>query len=186
MRRHPWLFEGAVARLDGRARPGDTVSVVSHEGRALGRAAYSPRSQIRAVVLEEPRLTLSSTWAPKSLSYQAALWARELALRSGADEGLRMFADDTVGEGAACNLFWVRAGQVGTPPALGVRPGVTRRRVLELCTRLGLPTEQRPISRGEGVLEQLARGLVDLVDRLLELIHRAVEIRALRAEEVEA
>lgn len=48
MRRHPWLFEGAVARLDGRARPGDTVSVVSHEGRALGRAAYSPRSQIRA------------------------------------------------------------------------------------------------------------------------------------------
>ncbi len=48
MRRHPWLFEGAVARLDGRARPGDTVSVVSHEGRALGRAAYSPLSQIRA------------------------------------------------------------------------------------------------------------------------------------------
>lgn len=48
MRRHPWLFEGSVAKLDGRARPGDTVAVVSHDGRALGRAAYSPRSQIRA------------------------------------------------------------------------------------------------------------------------------------------
>ncbi|MBK9022324.1 MAG: class I SAM-dependent methyltransferase [Sulfuritalea sp.] len=48
LRRHPWLFSGAVARLDGRARPGDTVDVVSHEGRPLGRAAWSPASQIRA------------------------------------------------------------------------------------------------------------------------------------------
>jgi 23S rRNA (cytosine1962-C5)-methyltransferase len=48
LRRHPWLFSGAVARLDGRARPGDTVDVVSHEGRPLGRAAWSPVSQIRA------------------------------------------------------------------------------------------------------------------------------------------
>lgn len=48
MRRHPWLFEGSVAKLDGRARSGDTVEVVSHEGRSLGRAAFSPRSQIRA------------------------------------------------------------------------------------------------------------------------------------------
>ncbi|MBK7662905.1 MAG: class I SAM-dependent methyltransferase [Sterolibacteriaceae bacterium] len=48
MRRHPWLFEGSVARLDGRARPGDTVEVVSHDGRSLGRAAFSPHSQIRA------------------------------------------------------------------------------------------------------------------------------------------
>ena len=48
LRRHPWLFSGAVARLDGRARPGDTVDVVSHDGRPLGRAAWSPASQIRA------------------------------------------------------------------------------------------------------------------------------------------
>ena len=48
LRRHPWLFSGAVAQLDGRARPGDTVDVVSHEGRPLARAAWSPASQIRA------------------------------------------------------------------------------------------------------------------------------------------
>ena len=48
LRRHPWLFSGAVAQLDGRARAGDTVDVVSHEGRPLGRAAWSPASQIRA------------------------------------------------------------------------------------------------------------------------------------------
>jgi 23S rRNA (cytosine1962-C5)-methyltransferase len=50
LRRHPWLFSGAIAQLDGRARPGDTVDVVSHEGRPLARAAWSPASQIRARV----------------------------------------------------------------------------------------------------------------------------------------
>jgi 23S rRNA (cytosine1962-C5)-methyltransferase len=46
--RHPWLFAGAVGRLEGRARPGDTVEVLADNLRPLGRAAYSPRSQIRA------------------------------------------------------------------------------------------------------------------------------------------
>jgi 23S rRNA (cytosine1962-C5)-methyltransferase len=50
LRRHPWLFSGAIAQLDGRARPGDTVDVVSHQGRPLARAAFSPASQIRARV----------------------------------------------------------------------------------------------------------------------------------------
>ncbi|MCX7164563.1 MAG: class I SAM-dependent methyltransferase [Betaproteobacteria bacterium] len=50
LRRHPWLFSGAIAQLEGRARPGDTVDVVSHEGRPLARAAWSPASQIRARV----------------------------------------------------------------------------------------------------------------------------------------
>ncbi|MDP1610911.1 MAG: class I SAM-dependent methyltransferase [Sulfuritalea sp.] len=50
LRRHPWLFSGAVAQLDGRARPGDTVDVLSHQGRPLARAAWSPVSQIRARV----------------------------------------------------------------------------------------------------------------------------------------
>ncbi len=50
LRRHPWIFSGAVDRLEGRARPGDTVDIVSAEGRPLARAAWSPASQIRARV----------------------------------------------------------------------------------------------------------------------------------------
>lgn len=49
-RRHPWIFAGSVERLDGRARPGDTVTVVSADGKPLARAAWSPESQIRARV----------------------------------------------------------------------------------------------------------------------------------------
>ncbi len=47
-RRHPWVFAGAVARVSGDPAPGDTVLVRSAEGEPLGRAAYSPSSQIVA------------------------------------------------------------------------------------------------------------------------------------------
>jgi len=46
-RRHPWVFESAVAEVQGRARSGDTVDVYDPEGGWLGRGAYSPKSQIR-------------------------------------------------------------------------------------------------------------------------------------------
>lgn len=48
LKHHPWLFEGAVERLVGRAHSGDTVDVLGADGRALGRAAWSPNSRIRA------------------------------------------------------------------------------------------------------------------------------------------
>ncbi len=46
-RRHPWLFSGSVERVEGSPGPGDTVVVVMPDGQVLGRAAYSPTSQIR-------------------------------------------------------------------------------------------------------------------------------------------
>ena len=48
LRRHPWVFAGAIDRLEGSAAPGDTVDVADASGAWLGRAAYSPRSQIAA------------------------------------------------------------------------------------------------------------------------------------------
>jgi len=48
LRRHPWIYDSAVARLEGRARPGDTVTVVADSGKVLGKAAWSPESKIRA------------------------------------------------------------------------------------------------------------------------------------------
>jgi 23S rRNA (cytosine1962-C5)-methyltransferase len=49
-RRHPWIFSGAVARLDGSPEPGGTVDLLSANSDFLARAAYSPVSQIRARV----------------------------------------------------------------------------------------------------------------------------------------
>jgi len=47
-RHHPWIFSGGVARVDGNPGPGDTVLVKAADSTALGWAAYSPASQIRA------------------------------------------------------------------------------------------------------------------------------------------
>ncbi len=50
LRRHPWIFSGAVERIDGDVAVGDTVSVQALDGRFLGWATLSPESQIRARV----------------------------------------------------------------------------------------------------------------------------------------
>ena len=50
LRRHPWIFSGAVARLDGDPEPGATVDLLAASGQFLAPAAYSPSSQIRARV----------------------------------------------------------------------------------------------------------------------------------------
>lgn len=50
LRRHPWIFSGAVHRLDEEPASGATVDLLSFNGDFLARAAYSPASQIRARV----------------------------------------------------------------------------------------------------------------------------------------
>ncbi|MGO4395562.1 class I SAM-dependent rRNA methyltransferase [Variovorax sp. M-6] len=46
LRRHPWVFESAIAKGGGDA--GETVRIESDDGRFLAWAAYSPHSKIRA------------------------------------------------------------------------------------------------------------------------------------------
>jgi 23S rRNA (cytosine1962-C5)-methyltransferase len=46
-RRHPWLFSGAVDKVDGDPGPGETVEIYNCEGTWIARGAYSPQSQIR-------------------------------------------------------------------------------------------------------------------------------------------
>ncbi|MBN2031643.1 MAG: class I SAM-dependent methyltransferase [Deltaproteobacteria bacterium] len=46
LRRHPWVFSGALKKVEGDPGPGEVVEVLSHEGRFLCRASYSPYSQI--------------------------------------------------------------------------------------------------------------------------------------------
>jgi 23S rRNA (cytosine1962-C5)-methyltransferase len=45
LRRHPWVFDSAIAK--GGGDPGETVRVEAHDGRFLAWAAFSPASRIR-------------------------------------------------------------------------------------------------------------------------------------------
>jgi len=48
--RHPWIFSGAVDRVEGTPATGDTVVVTGRDGAFLARAAFNAQSQIRARV----------------------------------------------------------------------------------------------------------------------------------------
>ncbi len=50
LRRHPWVFSGAIDRVNGNPASGETVDLLAADGQFLARAAYSPSSQIRARV----------------------------------------------------------------------------------------------------------------------------------------
>jgi len=50
LRRHPWIFSGAVQEVRGRPSPGETVEVLSSSGAWLAFGAWSPHSQIRVRV----------------------------------------------------------------------------------------------------------------------------------------
>jgi 23S rRNA (cytosine1962-C5)-methyltransferase len=90
-RHHPWIFSGAIAKVEGQLKLGDSVALQSADGVFLGVAAYSPDSQIRARVWD---------WTPRDID--AAFFAERIrhaaALRqAAADEGVRLIHGESDG-----------------------------------------------------------------------------------------
>ena len=50
LRRHPWVFSGAIARIEGKTVSGDTAHIVANDGRFLAIAALNPDANISARV----------------------------------------------------------------------------------------------------------------------------------------
>lgn len=44
---HPWVFAGAIQRVEGSPEPGDEVLVKSHDGNFIARGLFNPNSNIR-------------------------------------------------------------------------------------------------------------------------------------------
>ena len=72
-RRHPWIFSGAVEKVQGKPGSGDTVEVLAGGGR-LAQAAYSPKSQIRARVWSfDPKADIDAAFFSSRLERALAL-----------------------------------------------------------------------------------------------------------------
>jgi 23S rRNA (cytosine1962-C5)-methyltransferase len=90
-RRHPWIFSGAIAKVEGKPQLGDGVEVRSADGAFLAVAAYSPESQIRARVW-------SWTAGDIDVGFFAQRVARAAAARSvSAGEGARLVHGESDG-----------------------------------------------------------------------------------------
>lgn len=84
-------------------------------------------------------------------AYANSVLASDDARRSGFDEAILLNESGHVTEGATCNIFMMRKGQLITPAITeNVLEGITRDAVMELARReLGLEMVERPIDRSE-------------------------------------
>ncbi len=136
VRRHPWVFSGAIDRVTGAPAAGDTVLVCTAQGTALGLAAYSPASQIRARMWTfdaEQQITAELIAA----RIAAAAHRREHLLASGTDSARLVFSEadgvpgliaDCYGDTVVCQLTTAgaEAWRDVIADALAAVPGIAR------------------------------------------------------------
>jgi 23S rRNA (cytosine1962-C5)-methyltransferase len=77
LRRHPWVFSGAIDHIDGSPLPGETVTLCKEDGTFLGWAGYSPKSQISARVWSfDPHETISTDFFRNKINVSLAMRKR--------------------------------------------------------------------------------------------------------------
>ena len=174
-RRHPWIFSGGIARIEGKPQLGDTVEICSADGLFMAVAAYSPESQIRARV-----------WDWKAVNIDADFFALRIAraavrrsdfdvsgvrLVHGESDGLPGVVADRFGDTVVVQLLSAGAERWrgAIADALAALPGVTRvveRSDADVRMLEGLPP-QSGLLRGVAAQEPLVvteHGLQYVID----------------------
>jgi 23S rRNA (cytosine1962-C5)-methyltransferase len=116
MRRHPWIFSGAVGEIVGEPKAGETVAIHSSAGAFLARAAYSPKSQISARIWtwnpdEEINQAFFESRIRGSLGKRAELTHHTNAMRliNAESDGLPGLFADKYGDVVVCQFLTVGA-----------------------------------------------------------------------------
>lgn len=166
LRRHPWVFESAIAK--GGGDPGETVRVESHGGQFLGWAAFSPSSRIRARIWsfdEAQRIDVTFIEALVAQAVAARQWfdiqSDGVRLVHGESDGLPglivdRYADTLVAQFTSCGTDRFKSD---IADALLKATGLTRlyeRSDANVRSLEGLP-EVTGWLRGEGATEVTIR-----------------------------
>lgn len=143
-RRHPWIFSGGIAKVEGQPKLGDTVKVCSADGAFLAVAAYSPESQIRARV-----------WDWTDINIDAAFFAQRIARAAAARDGFDFDAVRLV-HGESDGLPGVVADRFGDTVVVQLlSAGAERWRGAIADALVALPGVQRVIERSDADVRQL-------------------------------
>ena len=100
IRRHPWIFSGAIRNVQGSPEKGESVCVCDSTGRCLGYGSYSPESQIRV------RMMSFDSRCPIDEKYVASLVESSVKRRTS------YFSDDTT------NAFRLAHGESDSLPGV--------------------------------------------------------------------
>ncbi|MDG6953910.1 MAG: branched-chain-amino-acid transaminase [Nitrososphaerota archaeon] len=83
----------------------------------------------------------------KSLNYMNSILAKLEANSAGADDAIILDHRGFVSEASVTNVFLVKDGDVSTPSAAaGILHGITRARIISLCSDLGIDVAQRDVT----------------------------------------
>jgi 23S rRNA (cytosine1962-C5)-methyltransferase len=162
-RRHPWIFSGGIARIEGKPQLGDTIEVCSADGAFLAVAAYSPESQIRARVWDWKAGTIDAGFFAQRIARAAAVRSgfddSGVRLVHGESDGLPGVVADRFGDTVVVQLLSAGAERWrgAIADALEALPGVARvveRSDADVRTLEGLPP-QSGLLRGAAAQEPL-------------------------------
>jgi len=134
----PWTDSGGAPNLVVTARPYTPFSTAKYdEGFKVG-------------IASERRCRQSVVATLKSVNHLASVMARKEAAALGLDEALLLNDDGYIAEGGGCNVFFVEAGALMTPPLdSSILPGVTREAVIEIAAETGLKVKEIDIKPGD-------------------------------------
>ena len=161
-RRHPWVFEGSIAK--GRADTGETVRIEAHDGRFLAWGAYSPQSAIRVrawsfVETERIGAEFFARRVQRAVGFRARLAVDSDAVRlvHGEADGLPGLVVDRYGDTLVAQFGFVGAERWKQPIADALLAATGAQRLYERSDlgvrRLeGLP-EQQGWLRGDGATQ---------------------------------
>ncbi len=96
LRRHPWVFSGAIGKVQGSPQSGANVEIRAADGAFLAWAAYSPASQIRARVwsFDEAEVPGPDLFRKR---IEAALALRRAAIPAQASDAFRLVHGESDG-----------------------------------------------------------------------------------------
>ena len=89
----------------------------------------------------------ATTHEIKSLNYMNSILAKIEANTAGVDDAIFLDHRGFVSEGSVTNIFIIKDGKVTTPStAAGILHGITRERLIRLCSDLGFDVQERDIT----------------------------------------
>ncbi|MBO7741876.1 MAG: class I SAM-dependent methyltransferase [Victivallales bacterium] len=151
-RRHPWIFSGAVQKVEGDPQPGETVEIRGADMTWLARGSYSPDSQIRARVWTfdaaekiDREFFVRKFAAAKAYREQLGLWQQDACrLVHGEADGVPALVVDKYGPYLCCQFlscgveYWRDEIVAALAELPGIR-GIYERSDAESRKREGLP-----------------------------------------------
>lgn len=89
-RQHPWIFSGAIEKVQDDPAPGAIVTVVDHKDRFLARGYWNEKSQIQVRILTWQDEVIDEAWWKRQ--FKRAIWSRlsQESMMRGEINGFRL------------------------------------------------------------------------------------------------